>query len=302
MKKIISLVLVLVLALPLVACGGGEKVALRMYDGTFAEMKIVHRMVKFVVEEYTDLEVELGEAMSSVNMYKEMLNDKCDVFNSYDGTVLTTFLHLDVTDVPADETIHEYVNRVAEEQEGVYLLDKIGNNNTYSLAMPEGLAAEHGISTISELVPLAGEFVFGAEHEFFSEEGMAKFNPFTQFYGLEFKDVRQIDMNLKYAAVESGNVEVLVVYTTDGLNKKAQLRVLEDDRSYFPDYNGALLVRGDLFDRVKDVAPDLKEVLNKLGGVCNNEEMTELSYRVDVEEENVDDVTREFLRSKGVIS
>ncbi|MDD8013937.1 MAG: glycine betaine ABC transporter substrate-binding protein, partial [Acidobacteriota bacterium] len=104
------------------------------------------------------------------------------------------------------------------------------------------------------------------------------------------------------AAVESGNVEVLVVYTTDGLNKKAQLRVLEDDRSYFPDYNGALLVRGDLFDRVKDVAPDLKEVLNKLGGVCNNEEMTELSYRVDVEEENVDDVTREFLRSKGVIS
>lgn len=302
MKKVLAVLLAVVMLLPLSACGQKEETVLRMYDGTFAEMKLMHRMVKFLVEDHTDLKVELGESMSGPNMFKEMQNDKCDIFNSYDGTLLTTYLHLDVTDVPEGETMYDFVNRMALEGESMYLLDKIGTNNTYALAMPQELADQYNISTISDLVPLADQFVFGAEHEFFSEEGMAKFNPFSAFYGLQFKDVKQVDINLKYAAVENGNIEVVVVYTTDGLNKKAQLKVLEDDRNYFPEYNGALLVRADLFDRVKDVAPDLKEVLNKLAGFCTNEEMTDMSYAVDVDERSPDDVAREFLQSKGLIS
>ena len=142
---------------------------------------------------------------------------------------------------------------------------------------------------------------FGAEHEFFTEEGTMKYTPFTQFYGLNFKEKIPVDINLKYAAVENGNFDVTVVYTTDGLNRKANLKVLEDDQNFFPEYNGALLVREGLYDELADAAPNLKDVLNSLSGTLTNEKMTDLTYAVDVEGRTVEEVAREFLTESGLI-
>jgi glycine betaine/choline ABC-type transport system substrate-binding protein len=106
---------------------------------------------------------------------------------------------------------------------------------------------------------------------------------------------------LKYTAVEEGNFDAIIVYATDGLNRRAGLTVLEDDKVFFPEYNGAVLVRDDLFDNFKDTAPNLEEVLNKLGGNISSEEMVELTYQVDVDGRNVDEVAKEFLVSKGLL-
>ena len=94
---------------------------------------------------------------------------------------------------------------------------------------------------------------------------------------LEFKEAKAIDLALKYSAIDSGNLDVTIVYTTDGMNKKLGLKVLEDDQNYFPEYNDALLVQDDLFDRYADTAPNLEEVLNMLGGKFTNEIMTDLT-------------------------
>ena len=128
-----------------------------------------------------------------------------------------------------------------------------------------------------------------------------KFGPFSQFYGLEFKEAKAIDLALKYSAIESGNIDVTIVYTTDGMNKKVGLKVLQDDRSYFPDYNDALLVRNDLFERYADTAPNLEEVLNMLGGQFTNEIMTDLTYEVDVNGKTPEEVARTFLTEQGLI-
>lgn len=144
------------------------------------------------------------------------------------------------------------------------MLDPLGINNTYCIAVPESVSEEYGLETISDLVPVAGELTFGAEHEFFAAEGTAgtmKFGPFTEFYGLNFKETFPVDISLKYTAIENGNFQVTEVYTTDGLNRKANLKVLEDDRNFFPEYNGSLLVREGLFEEMADVAPDLREIL-----------------------------------------
>ena len=110
-----------------------------------------------------------------------------------------------------------------------------------------------------------------------------------------------MDINLKYAAVENGSFEVTVVYTTDGLNRKAGLKVLEDDLGFFPEYNGALLVRDGLYDEMSETAPNLREVLNQLAGTLTNETMTDLTYTVDVEGRTVEEVAREFLTESGLI-
>ena len=128
-----------------------------------------------------------------------------------------------------------------------------------------------------------------------------KFGPFTAFYGLSFKDVVSVDVSLKYTAAEKGSFDVTEVYATDGLNRKANLKVLEDDRSFFPDYNGALLVREDVFERFADAAPNLEEVLNLLAGQISNDDMVEMTYQVDVMGRTVDDVAREFLVARGLI-
>ena len=54
----------------------------------------------------------------------------------------------------------------------------------------------------------------------------------------------------------------MVVYATDGLNKRAGLTILEDDRHFFPDYYGTILARNDVFERFREQAPDLEDTLS----------------------------------------
>lgn len=283
------------------ATGSNELV---LYDGDYSETQIVHYMVKVLVEDKTELTVAIKDQMSQVNNFKALIGDRhsCDMMVSYDGTLLTTFLHLDTADVPEGVSLYEYVNEVARKEDHVYLLGKLGFDNTYAVAVPEKTAEEYGLETVSDLIPVADQLVFGAEHEFFTQEGSMKFGPFTQFYGLNFKDSVSVDVSLKYAAIESGSFDVTEVYATDGLNRKAELKVLKDDLEFFPDYNGALLVRDDTFEKFSDAAPNLAEVLSLLEGQISNEDMVEMTYRVDVLGEAVDTVATDFLTSKGLIS
>ena len=104
-------------------------------------------------------------------------------------------------------------------------------------------------------------------------------------------------MGLKYSAIENGTFNVAVVYSTDGLNIKTGLKVLEDDLSFFPDYYGMYIVRGDLLERY----PEVEDILEQLTGKISTEQMTQLTYQVDVEGRTVDDVAREFLVSQGLL-
>ena len=128
-----------------------------------------------------------------------------------------------------------------------------------------------------------------------------KYGPFVKFYGLKFRDAVTVDIGLKYSAIENGNFQVTEVYATDGLNRKAGLKVLTDDQAFFPEYNSAFLVRDEVFDRVKDTAPDLEEVLNLLEGQISTEDMVNLTYDVDVLGEDLDETAENFLAERGLI-
>lgn len=281
---------------------GGED-TLVMYDGNYSETQILTRIVKLLVEEKTGLTVTVKDQMTQKNNFDELTaaDPSCDLMVSYDGTLLTTFLHEDTTDIPEGMTLYDYVNRQAMARCGVRLLDKMGLNNTYTIAVPEALAEEYHLKCISDLVPIAPRLVFGAEHDFFSLEGSMKYDPFAAFYGLEFQDAVSVDIGLKYTAAGSGSFQVTVVYATDGMNRKVGLTVLEDDRGFFPEYNGALLVREEIFEKFADAAPELEEVLNLLGGAFTNEIMTDLTYAVDVEGRTPEETAQKFLTEAGLL-
>ena len=304
MKRILPIVLSAILMTGVLAgCSNEAAPEIALYDGINSEMQLIHKMVEILVEDKTDAEVTIKDQMSAVNMFRELTREEpsCDIMNSYDGTVLTTFLKQDPSNVPEGQTLYDYAKQQVQNQYQVDMLDQLGINNTYCIAVPQAIADQYGLKAISDLIPVAGELRFGAEHEFFTAEGTMKYGPFTQFYGLNFKEKIPVDINLKYAAVENGSFEVTVVYTTDGLNRKAGLKVLEDDLGFFPEYNGALLVRDGLYDEMSETAPNLREVLNQLAGTLTNETMTDLTYTVDVEGRTVEEVAREFLTESGLI-
>ena len=279
--------------------GRGSSGDLMLYDGDYSETQLMHHMVKMLVEDQTDLTVTIQDQMSQVNNFNALNGDShtCDLMISYDGTLLTTFFHQDVTDVPEGMSIYDYVNQVAQEEYGMRLLEKLGFDNTYAIAVPQAVADQYGLETISDLVPVADQLTFGAEQGFFTLEGSMKYGPFTEFYGLNFRNPVSVDLGLKYAAVENGSFDVTVVYATDGLNRKAGLKILEDDKGFFPDYNGAFLVREDVLEKY----PELEGILNQLAGEIPTEQMAELTYQVDVLGRTVDDVAREFLVSQGLL-
>ena len=277
---------------------------LTLYDGDYSEVKLMHSMVKQLVEDKTGLEVVILDQMTQVNNHNELKGSSpsCDLMFSYDGTVLTTFLGLDTGDIPEGETLYDFVNETVQERENLRLLGKVGLNNTYSIGVTREVIDRYGVSKVSDLVPIAGELDFGPEHEFYTEEGSMKYQPFVDFYGLSFQSAKPVDVVLKYNAVEGGAFDVMVVYATDGLNKRAGLTILEDDQGFFPEYYGAFLVREDLFQDFYDAAPNLEQVLELLTGQVSSEDMVELTYAVDVDGRPVDQTAHEFLVAKGLLS
>lgn len=291
-----AILLAFCLLLPFGRGGTGD---LMLYDGDYSETQLMHHMVKMLVEDRTDLTVTIQDQMSQVNNFNALTGSghTCDLMISYDGTLLTTFFHQDVTDVPEGMSLYDYVNQVAQEEYGMRLLEKLGFDNTYAVAVPQAVADRYGLETVSDLIPIADQLTFGAEQGFFTREGSMKYYPFVEFYGLEFRDKISVDLGLKYTAIESGSFDVTVVYATDGLNRKVGLKILEDDKSFFPDYNGAFLVREDVLEQ----HPELEGILNQLAGRIPTEQMAELTYQVDVMGRSVDEVAREFLMGLGLL-
>ena len=120
---------------------------------------------------------------------------------------------------------------------------------------------------------------------------------FAKIYGLNFKDVREMDLSLTYRALAEKQVDLIAGNSTDGLISRYSLVQLEDDLHYFPPYDAVPVVRYKALEN----HPELRGVLEKLGGILNVEEMRELNFAVDGEHRQPKDVVREFLIHKRIL-
>lgn len=303
MKVIAPIMVIILITLPLGLTTTYADNEIITYDGTYTTDQIGPRILKYYLEAHTDLVVTIQDTMSSVNRFNEFINnpDTCNILMTYDGTVLTTYMHQDTADVPDGMTLYDYTNEYAMEHYGMMMTGKLGFENTYAVAVPETVAESYGLETISDLIPVANELTFGAEHEFFTEEGSIKYNPFCEFYGLEFASASSVDISIKYSAVATGSFDVTEVYTSDGLNRQANLFILEDDQEFFPEYYTTYLVYEDFYEQYYDIAPDLEELMEALCWQFTDDEIVDIGYAVDVLGEDLDQIIIECLESKGLI-
>ena len=164
----------------------------------------------------------------------------------------------------------------------------LGFNNTYALAMSEAKAKMLGISRISDLAtPAARGLVFGLSHEFM-ERGDG-WPALRMAYRLEATP-NGLDHGLAYDAVADGRVDVIDVYSTDAKLGRLGLRVLDDDRDFFPKYDAVLLMRAGL-----DAAP-----LAKLAGTIDARTMIEMNGEVELDGRSFAEVAAKFLATHGL--
>lgn len=285
----------------LAGCGGGGASAIGASDTVtigskdFTESIILGEIAAQIIEDRTDLTVERNFNLggTSVN-FNGLKTGDLTLYADYDGTGYSA--HLGHTEPITDpDGLFDQVKQEFEQEFDLTWTEPLGMNNTYTLAVPRTLAEQHNLKTFSDLLAVDDQLVFGTTNEFMGRT-VDGYEPLVAAYGFAFKDVATMQTGLRYKAIERGDIQVMDAYATDGKLKEFDMVILEDDKQFFPPYNGAYVVRMDAVE----AHPDLLEALNELGGTLPDEKMQELNYLVEVEEKPVDQVAREFLREAGL--
>ena len=175
-----------------------------------------------------------------------LMSGQVDVYPEYTGTIVRELLK---RNPPADApppTLVELNEWLAPR--GLKAAMPLGFNNTYAIAMREADAARLGIDSLSALARLpadqARRLRTGLSHEFLVRAD--GWPALKQHYGLALQDAPALDHGLAYQALAQGQVDLIDVYSTDAQIGRLQLRVLKDDRSFFPRYDAVLLMRSSL--------------------------------------------------------
>lgn len=294
-KKLIAALLALACLAPaLSACSSSAK-KVTIGSMYFTENKLLAEMEAQLIEKNTDIAVERKFNMDgSPICFQALKSGQIDIYPEYTGTALMTLLKLPVD--PDPDSVYKTVHDEFEKQFQLSWLQPLGFNNTYAVAVTQQYAEQNNLKSVSDLVPLSKDLVFGGEHQFFDRND--GYDGLLETYGLTFKETSKMDVSLKYQALSQDKIQATDAFTTDGQLKALNLVCLEDDKHFFPPYYAAPIVRDDALSKY----PELGDVMNKLGGQIDETTMQELNYKVDNEKQSIESVATDFLKSKGLIS
>jgi osmoprotectant transport system substrate-binding protein len=240
-------------------------------------------------------DVKAGMGSAVVRQAQE--NGQIDVYWEYTGTSLITYNKINDRLSPADT--YAKVKEL-DAAKGLVWLNPSKANNTYSLAMNADDAKKQGIATISDLaakVKSGAKLTFASNAEFYARPDGLK--PLEEKYGFEFprESVKRMDTGLVYQALKDHQVDVGLVFATDGRVPAFNFVILKDDKGFFPNYALTPVVR----KQVLDANPKLADYLNALSAKLDDATMARLNASVDVDKKTVEDVARTFLKEQGLV-
>ena len=202
---------------------------------TFTEQYVLSALIAQRLKA-AGLSASTREGLGSNVIFEALAADEIDVYVDYSGTLWANqFQRSDVR--PRQELLAELKATLA--MQNITLLGELGFENAYALVMPRKRAEQLGIRTVTDLASRATDMSIAGDYEFFSRP---EWTALKTAYGLSFRAVRQMQADFMYAAVASGEVDVIAGYTSDGLIAKYDLMVLGDPRRAIPPYDAMLLL------------------------------------------------------------
>jgi len=267
---------------------------LRIGTKNFTEQLILGELMAQLIEARTDLTVvrrfNLGGTMICHGALK---SGGIDVYAEYTGTALTAILEQPVIADP--DRAYEVVSREYRQRFAARWLRRFGFNNTYAITIRRADARASNLRTISDLVAMAGTLRAGFTAEF--SERPDGYPGLRRAYGLQFREVRDLDPALMYQAIANREVDVICAFATDGRIAALDLQPLSDDRGFFPPYHAAPVVRSE----VLDAHPEVRQFLGLLADLLDDATMQRLNFEVDGKKRQPREVAREVLESHGLL-
>ena len=269
---------------------------------SFTEQHILSAMTVQYLQK-KGFQVQPQTNIATVISRNAMINKQVDMTWEYTGTSLIIFNHINKRMSPQES--YETVKRL-DAKHGLVWLKPADMNNTYAFAMQRKRAEAEHINTMSEMVAKIEQvrktdpdnnWLLGLDLEFAGRSDGMK--PLQKTYNLTLDrpQIRQMDPGLVYNAIRDGFVDAGLIYTTDGRVKGFNMKVLEDDKHFFPSYNVTPVVRQDVLAS----HPGLDTALNQLSAQITDEAITELNKRVDIDHQSPETVARDFLKSKNML-
>lgn len=262
----------------------------------YVEERIVSQLYAQIIEDRTDVDVELNNTMGSTLVLWEAIKaNEIQGIPGYTGTYYATVLGLPVyKNMKADDIYSDVGNELSKY--GCSAVGQLGPNNQYVFAVKPELAQKYNLKTIGDLTSLSKDMIVGCSPSFYSREADGLI-PVCEEYNLKFKDALTFGAAPMYLALMNDEVDVIVTYRTDGLLQKYDLVFLEDDHGFFPPYVLFMM----LDEETVNAHPEIKDACLELEKLVSDKEMQDLNYRAAQNGEDPYVIARQFLQNKGLI-
>jgi osmoprotectant transport system substrate-binding protein len=260
----------------------------------FTEQELVAEMYALALED-ADYSVERRFQLGQREIvFPALQNGEIDVYPEYVGTMLE-FLNGGAGTATSDteETLGLLEEQLSDEP--IEVLEPAEAQDKNGLVVTQETAQEYGLETVSDLQDVAGELTLGGPPE--CPQRPLCLPGYQDVYGLEFGEFVSLDAGgtLTQSALSNGDIDVALMFTTQGVINANDWVLLEDDQGLQPAENLVPAIREDSLD------PTIRETLNSVSAALTTDQLTQLNRRVDVDEEPIPAVAESFLTEEGVI-
>ncbi|GAB6189032.1 hypothetical protein JCM30566_07710 [Marinitoga arctica] len=293
MKKLVVFLLIVIMGFNVFAA---KKVVVGAK--MFTEGYVIANMISLLLQD-SGFKVEEQFGLTSFPLRAAIENGQIDIYSEYTGTAWAAYFKQKKNIYDPYELFNE-VAKMDYEKNKIVWINMIPFNDTYAMAVRNEFAERYNLRTLSDLANLvnSGEKVlFGVNPEFY--ERADGFFAMAKAYNMNIskKNVKTMEAGLTYEAVSSRKIDVAMVYSTDAKLLKYNLTVLKDDKSFFPLYNPAVLVREEVLNKY----PEIKNILKPLTLYLNENIIIRLNYLVDVMGMEPEIVAKNYLKGLGLI-
>ncbi|HUG75477.1 MAG TPA: ABC transporter substrate-binding protein [Acidimicrobiia bacterium] len=279
------------------ACGGGSGDGPTVTIGStnFGEQLILGEIYAQALEAegYT---VERRFNLGARDIVAPALRDgEIDLMAEYTGSLLA----YEGGD-PSPDSDATYAALVAAlEPQELTALDYAPAQDKNGLVVTAETAQALGLATVSDLAAHNGTLVLGGPPE--CPERPLCLPGYEDVYGLEFANFVPLDVGgpLTVEALTGGDIDVALLFTSDGVIAARGFVLLDDDMGLQPAENIVPVLRQAVIDAH---GQDLVDLINRVSALITTAELSELNKRYGIDAVDADVLAREWLESKGLVS
>ncbi len=286
-----SLSIILLSGCSLPGLSGGSQNTIRIAAQNTTEQQIMAYMIQGMIQHNTKLDASIINNLGSGNVsFNALKNGDADISAiRFYGTDLTTILNEKFQRDP--QKVVKTVTTDFQDRYQMTYFKTYGFADTYAWMVKPEFAKKHHLETVSDLQKLAPQMTVGIDQIWQNRQGDG-YPAFQETYGYKFGTVHPMQTGLLYDALAANKMDAILGYSTDGRVASYHLKLLKDDRHFFPPYDASAVAT----NAVLKAHPELTEVLDRLAGKISLKKMQQLNYQVDDHLQEPQTVANNFLK------